>query len=407
MTLVGPGTPCGELMRRYWHPIAGVSELEDEPTKAVRLLGEDLVLYRDRSGEYGLLGQHCPHRKASLEYGVPEEHGLRCCYHGWLFDPAGNCLEQPAEPAESSFKDRIHHTAYPVQPLGGLLWAYLGPQPAPLIPHYDMFVRDDAWRDVGVCDVPCNWLQTVENSVDLTHVDWLHQHYYDYVLERMGKTPRTDRVYNGARHVKIGFDVFPHGIVKRRIVEGGSEADDTWKYGTNPIIFPATTRLGLIRVPTDDTHTRCYFYSCYPPDDGLPVPAQDRIPVYDVPYMRPDGRFSTDWVTGQDVMVWITQQPIMDRTDEKLGASDQGIIFYRKVLLEQIDKVERGEDPLAVMRDPTENGCIDLGPASHPSRHFMESHWGQFSPIKEEVLALMERSGHRERWSARLGTGAE
>ncbi|MEA2642594.1 MAG: 5,5-dehydrodivanillate O-demethylase oxygenase subunit [Chloroflexota bacterium] len=398
LTRVGPGTPMGGLLRRYWYPVAGVAELEDEPTKAVRLLGEDLVLYRDRSGEYGLLGQHCPHRKASLEYGVPEEHGLRCCYHGWLFDPAGNCLEQPAEPAESSFKDRIHHTAYPVQPLGGLLWAYLGPQPAPLLPRFDVFAWEDAWRDIGVNVIPCNWLQCVENSIDLTHVDWLHGHYYDYVLERKGKPRRTERVYGGAHHVKIGFDLFDFGIVKRRMVEGSTEESWTWAEGTNPLIFPNATRAGgsgslQIRVPVDDTHTMNVLYSCYRPNDGQPVPAQERIPVYNVPVYEQSGRYKTDWITGQDMMAWVTQGPIMDRTDEKLGASDQGIIFYRKVLVDQLEKVERGEDPLGVLRDPAKNVLIELKRERNTGRTgFMDNHWQQFSPIFKEAKALLERS---------------
>src|SRR5579884_2656950 len=174
LTQVGAGMPAGELLRRYWWPIAGTAELDEEPVKPVRLLGEDLVLYRDRGGTMGLLGAACPHRKVSLAYGIPEAEGLRCCYHGWLFDECGRCLEQPAEPPESSFKDKVQHVAYPVQQLGGLVWAYLGPQPAPLVPRYDVFAWQDAWRDAGVATIPCNWLQCMENAVDLMHVDYLH-----------------------------------------------------------------------------------------------------------------------------------------------------------------------------------------------------------------------------------------
>ena len=122
LTQVGPGTPMGELLRRYWYPIAAASELIEKPTKAVRVLGEDLVLYRDKQGRPGLIGPQCAHRRMSMLLGIPEEDGLRCAYHGWLYDRAGKCLEQPYEQAEdpgSTFKDRIRVLAYPVEELGG------------------------------------------------------------------------------------------------------------------------------------------------------------------------------------------------------------------------------------------------------------------------------------------------
>ena len=133
LTRVGMGTPMGELLRRYWHPIATVPELTAEPVLAVTVLGENLALYRTETGDLGLVAQRCPHRGASLAYGIPESDGLRCAYHGWKFDRAGSCLEQPAEPKDSTFRERIKIPAYPVQEMGGLIWAYLGPEPAPLL----------------------------------------------------------------------------------------------------------------------------------------------------------------------------------------------------------------------------------------------------------------------------------
>src|SRR4051794_3630750 len=141
LTRVGPGTPGGELLRRYWVPIAPISELtEEQPTKFIRVLGEDLVLFRDKSGNAGLIQDHCAHRGASMLYGRVEERGISCAYHGWLYDTSGNCLETPAEPADSKFCLTVKARAYPVQKLVGLLWAYLGPAPAPLIPPYDVWV---------------------------------------------------------------------------------------------------------------------------------------------------------------------------------------------------------------------------------------------------------------------------
>src|ERR1051326_3975339 len=134
LTQVGPGTPGGELMRRYWHPVAGLHQVSEEaPTKHVRLLGEDLVLFRDKSGRVGLLADHCPHRGASLLYGRVEERGIACAYHGWLFNDEGHCLETPAEPADSLFHLTVRQTAYPVRRFIGMYWAYLGPLPAPEI----------------------------------------------------------------------------------------------------------------------------------------------------------------------------------------------------------------------------------------------------------------------------------
>jgi 5,5'-dehydrodivanillate O-demethylase len=136
LTRVGRSTPMGELMRRYWQPVAAVAELDDHPTKPVRLMGEDLVLYKDTAGRYGLLDRHCAHRRADLCYGIAEDRGLRCNYHGWLYDGAGQCLDQPFEETahpDARFKDKIRLAAYPVEAKAGLLWAYLGPAPAPLV----------------------------------------------------------------------------------------------------------------------------------------------------------------------------------------------------------------------------------------------------------------------------------
>ena len=137
LTRVGPGTPMGELFRRYWHPVAAVSQMKERKTFQVKILGEDLVLYKDRSGHYGLVEPRCPHRKMSLMYGIPEEDGIRCAYHGWRFDKQGRCIEQPyddTEDTEGRFKQKIKIQSYPIQELGGLLLAYLGPLPEPLLP---------------------------------------------------------------------------------------------------------------------------------------------------------------------------------------------------------------------------------------------------------------------------------
>jgi 5,5'-dehydrodivanillate O-demethylase len=357
LTRVGPGTPMGELQRRYWHPIATVPELDAEPVLAVTVLGENLALFRSDSGALGLVAQRCPHRGASLAYGIPEEDGLRCPYHGWKFSHRGQCLEQPAEPVDSTFKDRIRVPAYPVQEMGGLIWAYLGPEPAPLLPRYDLFVRDDVEREIGITRLPCNWLQIMENSLDPVHLEYLHSVYMNYVHRKSGRPAPTSTRH----HEKIAFDVFRFGITKRRLWVGESEDATEWTVG-HPILFPNILSVGdpaqpqfQIRVPADDTHTYHVWYRCKTRPADRPVQSVHDIRVLDYAYREEDGRLIVDTVSGQDMMVWVTQGNVSDRTTERLGTTDQGIILYRNLLDENIRKVEQGEEPMAIIRDPAEN----------------------------------------------------
>ena len=151
LTRVGPGTPCGNMMRRYWHPIAALSELDGNKwNKRIRLLGEDLVLFRDKSGKLGLITEQCPHRRASLAFGIPTDDGIRCPYHGWEFGHGGQCLSQPNEPEKSSFRHKVKTPAYAVEEMGGVIWAYLGPaESKPLLPRIDGFVREGTIRMLG------------------------------------------------------------------------------------------------------------------------------------------------------------------------------------------------------------------------------------------------------------------
>ena len=371
LTEVGPGTPMGELMRRYWHPVAAVAELNQNPVKAVKILGESLVVYRDRQGRYGLIDDTCPHRRISLVYGIPENEGLRCPYHGWMFDGSGQCLEMPAESPESTFPSRVKITGYPAEEMGGLIFAYLGPLPAPLLPRWDLFAMDNVVRDIGWTVIPCNWMQAMENSLDPTHAEWLHGKYFDYEWDRLGRAGqpmpgrgrRTASASNtGATHKKIGFDVFEHGIIKRRVLEGYDETHPMWSIG-HPIVFPTMLRVGTnfqIRVPMDDTHTWHLMYGAYPPPPGVENYHQEEIPFYEIPLKDETGRFVTDFVLGQDLMAWVTQGAIADRREEKLGESDKGIILFRRMLREQMALVEDGGEPMNTFRDAERNKLINL-----------------------------------------------
>ncbi len=337
-----------------------------------------------------------------LFYGIPEATGLRCPYHGWLFDETGQCLEQPYEQhafPESRFHEKVKITSYPVQELGGLIWAYLGPAPAPLLPRWEPLVRENSLRDVGFTLIPCNWLQIQENSLDPVHVEWLHGRLTDYALEQQGK-PTGGR--NNDPHWRIGFDVYKYGIIKRRIRGNETEEDDEWKKG-HPILFPNILLVGSwdtanfqFRVPVDDTHTLHIFYTVNTP--GVPVPQQDGPTIFEVPIpSEPDGVPQWEYLDtapGQDMLAWWTQGPIARRDKERLGLSDAGIILFRKLLLENIQKVQRGEDPMNTFRDPAENECIELETERIEGVRGGGPAW-KYSPLTPEVQRLFAeaRSG--------------
>ena len=380
LTRVGPGTPCGELMRRYWHPVATVSQMKDKHTMRVRILGEDLILYKDLAGTYALVEPFCPHRRASLLYGVPEERGLRCAYHGWLFAETGQCLEQPFEDAQDPdgrFKDKVRITAYPVQQMAGLLFAYLGPEPAPLLPRWDVFAMDEMIREIGYATLDCNWLQCQENSVDPVHVEWLHVRFANYVLDRLS---RPDLKLDKDKHAEIGFDPFEYGIIKRRLVAGRTKEDTAWKDG-HPIVFPNMLRIGSsgdgapgtdprgpefqIRTPIDDSHTAYWWVTSYQRQSGDPEQAPEDVPLYFPELARVDDAGQPVWSTldtngAQDTTMWLEQGPIADRTRETLGRSDVGIIMFRKMLEDNIRRVEQGDEPMNVFRDPAKNEYLWL-----------------------------------------------
>ncbi len=364
LTKVGPGTPTGELMRRYRHPIAAAGELLEKPTKPVRLLGEDLVLYKDKSGTLGLIDRFCPHRRVDLTYGIPEENGLRCMYHGWMMDETGQCIEQPFEETvrpDGRFKEKVKIAGYPVEELGGLIFAYMGPQPAPLLPRWEQLTYDNAIRDIAITELPCNWLQAQENSVDPVHTEWLHFYYGNYVRRGLAMAPESQ-----PKTVKIAFDAFEYGIVKRRLQQGFPEDGEDWAKG-HPIMFPNILFVGdqvrtttQWRVPIDDENTYHVSYYVYRPAPGHQAPHQEVAAYRYTPLYEPDGRFFTGITFNQDYMCWVTQGAIAQRDKEMLGESDVGLILFRKMVEQQAQIVEDGGDPINTFRDPAIAGYIEL-----------------------------------------------
>lgn len=414
LTKVGPGTPMGELMRRYWHPIAAVSQMRDKYTMKVRLLGEDLVLYKDKSGQYGLIEPRCPHRRMHMIYGIPEADGIRCAYHGWMFNETGKCIEQPYEETEDPqgrFKEKVAIGAYPVQMLAGVLFAYMGPTPAPLLPRWDVYAAEGVVRDIGYAELSCNWLQCQENSLDPVHLEWLHVAWANHIREMAGREDLKKR----RAHEKIHFDAFEYGIIKRRVWEGGSEEDTEWKDG-HPIVFPNMLRqggdgytlgkqgrfLGLqgpafqVRVPIDDETTGHWYMASYPqlPEEHDQNP--EDIPFYTVPVPLLSEAGQPIWESllsnsAQDPAAWITQGAIADRTRENLGRSDKGIILFRKMLEENLRIVEDGGDPMCVIRDPEKNIYIPFQTemADYTQTASRQGAATMFSPI----LTAREQSG--------------
>lgn len=373
---VGPGTPCGALMRRYWHPIAATAQLTENPVKKIKILGEELVLFKDRKGQLGLIGPRCAHRAMHLEFGIPEENGLRCPYHGWLYDGAGRCLEQPLEPPDGNFKDKIKLKGYSAQEMGGLIWAYLGPEPAPLLPRWELFVREDEFRQIIGHVLPCNWLQVMENRGDLGHAVYLHGRLFQYALEREGRlTDDPDRRFNatmreqGERLRKGVYTKYrpiynEYGFTKAPLESDQSEENPSWHKGMNPVLFPYILHSGhrerirqvyQIGVPLDDTTTWHISYHCYIFPSGVEVPRQEVVPYVELPLKDEKGNYVLDYVLGQDMVAWYGQGEVMDRTEEHLGVSDACVIAYRKLLKEQIEIVMRGGEPMNVFRDPAGN----------------------------------------------------
>ena len=360
LTRVGRGTPCGELLRRYWQALCPAGEItEASPKKRLRVLGEDLLVYRGADGRVLCIAEHCAHRRASLFYAFIEPGGIRCCYHGWKYDPDGRCIERPFEANAGN----VRLPAYPVQELGGVLFVYMGPDPskAPLLPRWDVLVRSDGRRNIVVLPAhDCNWLQVQENTVDSVHTYYLHGH-----MSAVYNLPTLNQARYFYRKIKsYDWGVSEWGIDKSLVYEGDPPEVEI----RPPLIFPNVLRIpeGPVeamhfRVPIDDTHTRIIWVGFRP---GQPEPTAFTCEA-DTPLRHSPEDLRTFY--GQDRVVWETQGEIFDRSQETLGASDRGIVMFRRMLAEQIERVERGEEPtVAVVRDPAKNRIIRFESATRP-----------------------------------------
>jgi 5,5'-dehydrodivanillate O-demethylase len=343
-TKIGPGTPMGEVLRRYWHPV-GCSEFVTSKPHRVKVLGEDLVIYRGADGEPALMQLRCAHRSVALDYGRVEGNTIRCPYHGWLYDRSGQCLAQPAEPESSSYKEKIRLTSYRVQEFGGLVFGYMGPDPAPVLPLYDVLRMTDGVKEVQIQNVNANWFNHVENIVDISHLAWLHGYTFPAY---------------GARKVTYHWERKPYGLDNVMLIEGITDTHISC-YG-----FPTVNRFALppvdpngelvrsmiYRVPADDASTLLYFVRFYPSDKRSFHSSRRLVKLGEY------APLANDWwgidVNDQDRMVVEQQGVVADRPNEHLGVSDGGIIAMRQMMRESLAAVEHGKDPLCIIRDPAD-----------------------------------------------------
>lgn len=342
LTRIGPGTPAGALMRRYWWPVWFSAETRDKPVP-VRILGEDLVLFRDHSGRTALLARHCPHRGAELTLGRVEEGGLRCCYHGWKFAPDGRCLDMPAEPDASPLLAETRVAAYPTREAAGLVFAYLGPDPAPELPRYDNLFRTDCIRRVSAGFEYCNWMQRAENAVDQMHSIALHAGVYpDFALKR----PEVDwqETWYGVRaafEVAGGAAKVSHFIFPSHSRYFGARVGEDTSHNCN------------LRVPVDDETTLTFSIRLREArgagDELIALGLRETRPGE---YQRVDDGWWGLASRDQDRACQESQGTIADRTRETLGTSDRGVVMFRRMLSRAIDAIARGEDPPGIIRDP-------------------------------------------------------
>ena len=375
------GAPMGGLMRRHWIPVClseEVPEPDGAPVKA-RILGEDLVVFRDTGGRVGVMDEYCPHRRVSLVLGRNEECGLRCLYHGWKMDVEGNVVEMASEPGASALKDKVKHRAYPVQEWGGWVWSYLGSQlgardahahqapafePPPYAPAADTTVS------IAKVIIPCNWAQILEGAIDSAHSSSLHSS--DFVPARVAAAeanarqwlrPSTDKSPRlQVQHTSYGFR---YAALRRPITSATVNATTHEYVRTTIFVAPFTVlippnnlyNVANINVPLDDTHTAFYFIAW---GDAANTPATEewrkflgqQVGIDLDEHYRPkrniDNRFWQDRqamkagnFTGikgfpnQDIAMWLTMGtgPIADRSTERLGASDQAVVEFRKQMV--------------------------------------------------------------------------
>ena len=397
MTRIGPGTPAGNWMRRYWQPVALSDELAgNRPLRPVRLLGQDFVLFRDEAGRLGFLDRDCPHRGADLAFGRLEDGGLRCVFHGWLFDTEGRCLQTPAEPSSSRICQHVRQPSYPVVERNGMIFAYIGEGAASAFPAFDCFAAPDSHVFAFKGLIECNWLQALEVGIDPAHASFLHRFFEDedpdaaYGKQFRAKSTDSDltmtQVLRQFDCPELQVETTDYGMrlfALRRLDEAKMHVRVTNMIFPHGFVIPLSPEMTITQwhVPVDDGS--CYWYAYFTsftgPVDKEAMRAQ-RLELYELPDYRSRRNRSNDYGydaaeqrdrtytgMGEDINVhdqWAveSQGRIQDRTREHLGATDKGIVTYRRLLMKAIKDVEEARTPLLALGE--EDAGTITGPAT-------------------------------------------
>ena len=375
ITRSGPGTPLGNLLRSYWQPVALVSEMPGErPVKAVRIMSEDLVLFKKRVG-WGLISRYCAHRGVDLSYGRLEEDGVRCLYHGWLYDGEGRCVEQPAEPEHGQFLGKIRVANYPCVERNGIIFAYMGAGDPPPFPHYDCFVAPEEYTFAFKGLWECNWLQGLEGGIDPSHVSFLHRFIEEdprdvygqqFAEEVEGTGKKLSMLVGESYRPDIEVESAEHGLrvyALRQLTEDIKHVRVTNLLFPNAFVVPFGNSKVFTQwhVPIDDENSYWYmiWYDFAEPTDRDTL-LQQRLEGVTLPDYRPVRNRSNNWGfdpqeqkeltytgMGLDINVhdqWAVESmgPVQDRTVERLGISDRAVTANRRLLLRAIDAFAAG-----------------------------------------------------------------
>ena len=406
LTRTGAGTAMGDYFRRFWQPVLLSRELPepDGPPKRVQVMGERLLAFRDSKGRVGLVEPRCPHRGADLAYGRLENGGLRCAFHGWLFDASGQCLETPAEPAGSKLCTRIRQGAYPVVEKSGIVFAYIGEGEPPAFPDFDCFVAPDSHTFAFKGMIDCNWLQSLEVGIDPVHTSFLHRFFNDedpsQAYGKMFRDTTRDsdmpmtQIMREVTRPRIEVDETDYGfrlVTLRQISDASTHVRVTNLVFPNAFMIPMSREMTISQwhVPIDDE--KHYWYAIFT-SFGAPVNKDQmrnqRLELYQLPDYIPNKNKSNDYGfdpheqehetytgMGADINVhdqWACESmgAIQDRTKEHLGQSDKAITAYRRLLRAAIEQASKGERTLMVLDEkqaPEITGpvCVDgVGPAA-------------------------------------------
>ena len=355
LTHVGPETPCGEYMRRFWQPICYTDDINDLPV-AIKILGEELVVFRDGSGAVGLLERHCPHRGTSLEFGLVGAKGIRCCYHGWLFDVDGTILETPGEPASSTIKHKLCHGAYPVHEAHGIVFAYMGPPDRmPAFPTYDSFNRPGYRMIPGQKYLyPCNWLQILENTMDAVHTAFLHTIVSGAVFtDEFGVLPELEFaetpvgiIYIATR--RVGDNIWARMV--ENVLPNLQQVAPVWETGLQPHPFSGPMMSRWI-VPLDDTNTMLIEFRHVSETDGVVTPAWWADRGIMLPGQLGADSYEESQRRPGDFEAQVSQRPVAVHGLEHLGTTDRGITIFRNQIRKGIRAVKAGDEPVGLFRD--------------------------------------------------------